>query len=94
MQAALQPLIDGAIAEAINLAPRADAAEVDAIYREAFKSGLKGCTVCTDAPTRTPSMTVDPIEGWASAGSLKRSVRYPRFCQQKSHQNLNAADTS
>ena len=45
MQAALQPFVDNAISKTINLPASASVADIAAIYRRAWKAGLKGCTV-------------------------------------------------
>jgi ribonucleoside-diphosphate reductase alpha chain len=45
MQAAVQPLVDSAISKTINLPATATAAEVADIFTEAYRLGLKGCTV-------------------------------------------------
>jgi ribonucleoside-diphosphate reductase alpha chain len=45
MQACLQPYVDNAISKTVNLAPEATLDDVDAIFSDAYSSGLKGCTV-------------------------------------------------
>lgn len=45
MQARLQPYVDNAISKTVNLAPDAPINDVDAVFSEAYRSGLKGCTV-------------------------------------------------
>ena len=45
MQAALQPLVDQSIAKTINAAPDTPFADFAALYREADRLQLKGCTV-------------------------------------------------
>jgi ribonucleoside-diphosphate reductase alpha chain len=45
MQASLQPFVDNAISKTITLDPRATAATVDEVFRQAHAAGIKGCTV-------------------------------------------------
>jgi ribonucleoside-diphosphate reductase alpha chain len=45
MQAALQPLVDGAISKTINLPPNATVNDVQNVFSAAFAKGIKGCTV-------------------------------------------------
>jgi ribonucleoside-diphosphate reductase alpha chain len=45
MQACLQPYVDNAISKTVNLAANATVNDVDAVFSEAYSSGLKGCTV-------------------------------------------------
>ncbi|OPX23922.1 MAG: ribonucleoside-diphosphate reductase, adenosylcobalamin-dependent [Planctomycetales bacterium 4484_123] len=45
MQAAFQEHIDGAISKTVNLPADATAADVDAVFRQAYDSGCKGVTV-------------------------------------------------
>jgi ribonucleoside-diphosphate reductase alpha chain len=44
MQAALQPYVDNAISKTINVPSHCDFESFQAIYREAYRFGLKGCT--------------------------------------------------
>ncbi len=45
MQAAIQPYVDHAISKTINLSENFPFAELENVYTEAFKMGLKGCTI-------------------------------------------------
>ena len=45
MQACLQPFVDNAISKTVNLATDATVDDVDAVFSNAYSSGLKGCTV-------------------------------------------------
>ena len=45
MQACLQPYVDNAISKTVNLASNASVNDVEAVFRQAHSSGLKGCTV-------------------------------------------------
>jgi len=50
MQAALQPYVDNAISKTINIPADFDFASYGAIYRDAFRLGLKGCTTFRPNP--------------------------------------------
>ena len=45
MQACLQPFVDNAISKTVNLAAEATREDVEAVFSDAYSSGLKGCTV-------------------------------------------------
>lgn len=45
MQAAIQPFVDNAVSKTVSLPITADGAYASAVFREAYESGLKGCTV-------------------------------------------------
>jgi ribonucleoside-diphosphate reductase alpha chain len=45
MQAAIQPYVDHAISKTINLPENFPFSELAEVYTEAFKMGLKGCTI-------------------------------------------------
>ena len=45
MLAALQPFVDGGISKTVPLAPNASAEQVAALFRHAWRAGLKGVTV-------------------------------------------------
>jgi ribonucleoside-diphosphate reductase alpha chain len=50
MQAALQPSVDNAISKTINVPADYPFARFEAIYREAYAAGLKGCTTFRPNP--------------------------------------------
>ncbi|MEW8432200.1 MAG: ribonucleoside-diphosphate reductase, adenosylcobalamin-dependent, partial [gamma proteobacterium symbiont of Ctena orbiculata] len=50
MQAALQPYVDNAISKTINIPSDYPYEDFKAIYRQAFKLGLKGCTTFRPNP--------------------------------------------
>jgi ribonucleoside-diphosphate reductase alpha chain len=50
MQAALQPFVDNAISKTINVPERCDFASFRSIYDDAYRLGLKGCTVFRPNP--------------------------------------------
>ncbi len=52
MQAALQGLVDNAISKTINVPADIDRSDFRAIYSEAWRLGLKGCTVFRPNPVR------------------------------------------
>lgn len=45
MQARLQPYVDNAISKTVNLASTASVSDVESVFRQAYSSRLKGCTV-------------------------------------------------
>jgi ribonucleoside-diphosphate reductase alpha chain len=60
MQAALQPLVDQAIAKTINIPEDASTVEFAEIYREAHHLGLKGVTTFRPSQDRPGVMTSCP----------------------------------
>lgn len=50
MQAELQPFIDNAISKTINVPPSLPFEKFEAIYKEAYALGLKGCTTFRENP--------------------------------------------
>lgn len=52
VQAALQHHVDQAIAKTINIAPGADLAQFQDVFVQAYRLGLKGCTVFRASPVR------------------------------------------
>lgn len=59
MQAAIQPLVDNAISKTVSLDEAAGHTEVAALFRDAFRLGLKGCTVFRRNQTRAVIRTGD-----------------------------------
>ena len=57
MQAALQPVVDGAIAKTINIPADFPFPDFQGIYRRAFDLGLKGCTTFRPTPERGAVLT-------------------------------------
>jgi ribonucleoside-diphosphate reductase alpha chain len=57
MQAALQPFVDNAISKTINVAEKLPFAEFADLYRQAWRSGLKGCTVFRPNPVTGAILT-------------------------------------
>ena len=45
MQAAIQPFVDNAVSKTVSLPTTAGGADADMVFRQAYESGLKGCTV-------------------------------------------------
>ena len=60
MQSCLQPFVDGAISKTINLPATATAGDVDTLFRQAFSSGIKGCTVFRRNPLRGQVLQANP----------------------------------
>jgi ribonucleoside-diphosphate reductase alpha chain len=65
MQAALQPFVDNAISKTINVAEDLPFAEFADLYRQAWRAGLKGCTVFRPNPV---------------TGAILRAVAEPSHC--------------
>lgn len=59
MQAALQDLVDNAISKTINVAEDVSRDEFESVYTEAWRLGLKGCTVFRPNPVRGAVLTAD-----------------------------------
>jgi ribonucleoside-diphosphate reductase alpha chain len=60
MQAALQPLVDQAIAKTINVPEDISPEALSAIYLEAHRLGLKGVTTFRPSPDRPGILTSCP----------------------------------
>ena len=52
VQAALQQHVDQAIAKTINIPPGADLSQFQDVFVQAYRIGLKGCTVFRASPAR------------------------------------------
>lgn len=57
MVAALQPLVDGAIAKTINVAATLPQGELESVFERAYTVGLKGCTVFRPNPVTGSVLT-------------------------------------
>ena len=60
MVAAVQPFVSGGVAKTVNLPPRATVEDVEAVFLEGWRRGLKGVTVYRQQskilqPVRAPS---------------------------------------
>ncbi len=71
MQAALQPYVDNAISKTINLPETAQLADIESLYLDAFRLGLKGCTLFRPNPV-TGSVLASEEAGPGACCSLER----------------------
>lgn len=62
MQAALQPYVDNSISKTINVAANCDFTAFREIYMEAYRLGLKGCTVFRPNPVRGEVLLPGKVE--------------------------------
>lgn len=60
MQSALQPYVDNAISKTVNIPADYPFEQLQDIYREAYRSGLKGCT--TFRPNATTGAVLESVE--------------------------------
>jgi ribonucleoside-diphosphate reductase alpha chain len=59
MQAAVQRHVDAAVAKTVNLRADATAADVEAIFLDAWRSGCKGIAVCRFGAA--PGQVLQPV---------------------------------
>jgi ribonucleoside-diphosphate reductase alpha chain len=71
MQAALQPFVDSAISKTINVPERFDFDRFRAIYREAYRLGLKGCTTFRPNPVTGAVLVNDEPSAHRRAAALQ-----------------------
>ena len=62
MQAALQPVVDGAISKTINIPPDFAFADFQDVYRQAYRMGCKGCTTYRPTPERGAVLTTQGMD--------------------------------
>ncbi|MFO7594190.1 MAG: ribonucleoside-diphosphate reductase, adenosylcobalamin-dependent, partial [Pseudomonadota bacterium] len=72
MQAALQPFVDNAISKTINVPPTYPFEKFEAIYREAYALGLKGCTTFRENPVSGVILEGLALEPKGGCCSLER----------------------
>lgn len=72
MQAALQPFIDNAISKTINVPRAYPFDKFEAIYREAYALGLKGCTSFRENPVSGSILEIPNVEPQGGCCSLQR----------------------
>ncbi|MGW4806874.1 vitamin B12-dependent ribonucleotide reductase [Kitasatospora sp. NPDC004272] len=83
MMAAIQPWISGAISKTVNMPENATVEDVEEIYFEAWKLGVKALAIYRDnckvgqplsAKTKTPAATSAPVQ--AAAPAVEKVVEY------------------
>ena len=61
VQAAAQKFVDTAISKTVNMPKSTTLDDIKALYKYAWKKGLKGCTIYVDG-SRDPILTTDTTE--------------------------------
>ncbi len=78
MMAAVQPFLSGAISKTVNMPNDATPEDIERIYMEAWKLGLKAIAIYRDGSKRTqPLSTKKPSEGQKSAQATVQIVERP-----------------
>ena len=62
MQAALQPVVDGAISKTINIPADFAFTDFKDVYRQAYRMGCKGCTTYRPTPERGAVLTTQGMD--------------------------------
>jgi ribonucleoside-diphosphate reductase alpha chain len=69
MMSAIQPFISGAISKTVNMPEAATAEEIEKVYLEGWKLGLKAIAIYRDNSKRSQPLSTKKLEGDASAPS-------------------------
>ena len=69
MMAAVQPFLSGAISKTVNLPNEATVEDIERIYIEGWRLGLKAVAVYRDGCKRTQPLNTDPDAGQAKEGA-------------------------
>ncbi len=91
MMGAIQPFISGAISKTVNMPEAATAEEIEKVYLEGWKLGLKAIAVYRDNSKRSQPLSTKKLEGDASVSTAAVSEELEKLQKQLARAQAEAA---
>ena len=91
MMGAIQPFISGAISKTVNMPEAATAEEIERVYLEGWKQGLKAIAIYRDNSKRSQPLSTKKLEGDSAASPAAVSEEIEKLQKQLARAQAEAA---